>query len=47
MINFVEDLPEEWKKIWLKIKEESGKSYNDDLGEQIIFMYSQSYYLYM
>lgn len=32
MIHFNEDLPDEWKDRWLKMKEESGESF-DDAGE--------------
>lgn len=47
MIGFVEDLPDEWKGKWLKMKEESEESYDDvDAGEQIS-MHSRSWYIYM
>lgn len=45
MINFVEDLPEEWKETWLKMKEKSENSY-DIPGEQIISIQAQPCFLY-
>lgn len=33
MIGFVEDLPDEWKAKWLKMKEQSEESY-DDVDEE-------------
>lgn len=47
MINFVEDLPEEWKEQWLQMKEKSENSYDDIPGEQIIFTQPQPCYFYI
>lgn len=33
MIHFVEDFPTEWKEKWLEIKDEYGKTHDDDTGE--------------
>lgn len=47
MINFVEDLPEEWKEQWLQMKEKSENSYDDIPGEQIIFTQPQPCFFYI
>jgi hypothetical protein len=44
MINSVEELPEEWKGAWTKMKEKSENSY-DIPGEQIISMQPQPCFL--
>lgn len=48
MIGFVEDLPDEWKAKWLKMKEQSEESYDDvDEGEQNFHALSVLVHLYV
>lgn len=37
MVHFVEDVPEEWKEKWLKMKEDSEKPYIKATGEEILY----------
>ncbi|KAH8746901.1 kinase-like domain-containing protein [Diaporthe sp. PMI_573] len=37
MIHFIEDLPDEWKGQWMKMKEETPRPYDNDTGERIVY----------
>jgi len=39
MIHFVEDLPDEWRLKWAKMKQEAGRKHEDILGIVCIFLH--------